>query len=80
MGIFVTAHVYKCKKDPLSKIYHICLTMIKLGTIIPYLKKTQKIYESRDTPVIFGWCQHLFTGKNPILPYQKRNFVLVYNF
>ena len=73
MGIFVTGHVYECKKDPLSKIYHIYLTMIKLGAIIPYLKKTQKIYESRDTPVSFCWCQHLFTEKNPILPYQKTN-------
>ena len=24
-------------------------TMMKLGTVIPYLKKMQKIYESRDT-------------------------------
>ena len=26
-------------------------TMMKLGTVIPYLKKIQKIYESRDTPL-----------------------------
>ena len=25
--------------------------MMKLGTVIPYLKKIQKIYESRDTPL-----------------------------
>ena len=24
-------------------------TMMKLGTVIPYLKKIKKIYESRDT-------------------------------
>ena len=25
--------------------------MMKLGTVIPYLRKIQKIYESRDTPL-----------------------------
>ena len=25
-------------------------TMMKIGTVIPYLKKIPKIYESRDTP------------------------------
>ena len=37
------------KRFPLPKI---CLTypaMMKLGAVIPYLKKIQKIYESRDT-------------------------------
>ena len=28
--------------------------MTKLGTVIPYLKKIQKIYEPRETPRIFG--------------------------
>ena len=28
-------------------------TIMKLDTAIPYLKKTQKIYESRDTPLEF---------------------------
>ena len=42
--------------DPsLPKICHTYPTMIKLGTIIPYLKKTQKIYESRDAPPDFCW-------------------------
>ena len=38
------------KKKTLSKICHIYRTKMKLGTIIPYLKKTQKVYESRDAP------------------------------
>ena len=42
------------KKDALPKICHTYPTMIKLGTVIPYLKKIQKIYESRDTP--FEFC------------------------
>ena len=33
------------------KICHTYLTMMKLGTVIPYLKKIQKIYKSRDTPL-----------------------------
>ena len=34
---------------PLPKIRHTNPKMMKLGTVIPYLKKIQKIYESRDT-------------------------------
>ena len=39
MGIFRAAHTYP--------------TIMKLGTVIPYLKKIQKIYESCDTPPEF---------------------------
>ena len=38
---------------PLPKICHTYPTMMKLGTVIPYPKKIQKIYESRDTPLEF---------------------------
>ena len=41
------------KARPLPKIRHTYPTMMKLGTVIPYLKKIQKIYESRDTPLEF---------------------------
>ena len=37
---------------PFPKIFHTYLTMMKLGTVIPYLRKIQKIYKSRDTPLI----------------------------
>ena len=43
----------RAKKAPLSKICHKYPTIMKLDTVIPYLKKTQKIYESRDTPLEF---------------------------
>ena len=36
------------KKASLPKICHRHPTMMKLGTVIPYLKKIQKIFESRD--------------------------------
>ena len=46
------------KKAPLPKICHTYPTMIKLGALIPYLKKIQKTYKSRDTPLEFCWYQH----------------------
>ena len=46
---------------PLPKICHIYPTMMKLGAVIPYLGKTQKIYKSLDTSLEFCWHQHFFT-------------------
>ena len=59
------------KKTPLPKICHTYPTMLKLDTVITCLKKIQKIYESRDTPLEFSWYQYFFTGNPPILPYQE---------
>ena len=36
------------KKAPFPKICHTYPAMMKRGTVIPYLKRIQKIYESRD--------------------------------
>ena len=41
------------KKIPLPKICHTYPTAMKLDTVIPYPKKIQKIYESRDKPLEF---------------------------
>ena len=41
------------KMSPLFKICHKYPAMMKRGTVIPYLKKIQKIYESRNTPPDF---------------------------
>ena len=53
MYIFGAAHGWRKGggggRPPLPKICHTYPTMIKLGTVIPYLKKLQKIYDSRDT-------------------------------
>ena len=38
------------KKVTLRKICHTYPTMMKLSTVIPYLKEIDKKYESRDTP------------------------------
>ena len=37
----------------LPKICHRYATIIKLGAVIPYLRKMSNIYESRDTPLEF---------------------------
>ena len=43
----------EARKPTLPKICHTYSTMIKLGTVIPYLKKIPKIYESRDITLEF---------------------------
>ena len=55
MGIFGAGHGWGggTKRRPLLKICHRYPTMMKLGTVTPYLKEIQKIYESRDTPPDF---------------------------
>ena len=55
----------------LPKISHTYPTMMKVGTVIPYLKKTQKIFGSRDTSPDFCWNQHFFAGNQQILLYQE---------
>ena len=71
MGIFRAAHGCGGQKDPPSLESITYPTTMKLGTVMPYLKKTQKIYESRDTPPEFCWHQHLFTRNQQSLLYQE---------
>ena len=52
MCLFGNAHGWGgVKKVPLAKICHTYSTMMKRGTVIPYLNKTPKIYESCDIPL-----------------------------
>ena len=55
MGFLWAAHGWGGgqKGPPLPKIGHTYPAMMKLGTVIPYPKKIQKIYESRDAPLEF---------------------------
>ena len=57
MGLFRVAHGWwggGGQRPLLPKICHTNPTKMKLGTVIPYLKKTQNIYESRDTILEFS--------------------------
>ena len=49
MGFFGPADGWRGGGRSIPKICHTYPTMMRLGTAIPYLKKTQKIYKSRDT-------------------------------
>ena len=50
-GLFQTcSRMEGAQKGPLPKICHTYPIMMKLGTVTPYLKNIQKIYESHDTP------------------------------
>ena len=55
---------------PLPKIRHTYPTAMKLGTVISYLRKIQKMYKSRDTSLEFCWHQHFFTGNQQTLLHQ----------
>ena len=57
MGIFGATHGWL----PLPKICHTYPTMMKLGIVIPYLRKIQIIYKSRDTTPDLCRHQHFFT-------------------
>ena len=73
MGIFGAAHGWGGwgQNLPLPKLCHRYPTMMKLGTVIPYLSKIQKIYESPDTSPKFCLHQHFFTENQQILLYQE---------
>ena len=56
---------------PLPRICRTYPTMMKLGTVISYLMKIQKIYKSRDTSIEFCWHQHVFTRNQQVLLHQE---------
>ena len=60
-------------RPSLFKIFHTHPTLIKLGTATLYLslRKIQKVFESRSTPLDFRWYQHFFTRNWKILLYQE---------
>ena len=59
------------KRSPLPKICDKYPTTMKLATVIPYLGKIQKKYQSRDTPSGSCWHQHFFTGNQQSFLYQE---------
>ena len=73
MGFFGAVHGYGGGPfwPPVSKICHTYPTIMKLDTVIPYLRKIQKMYKSRDTSLEFCWHQHFFTRNQQILLHQE---------
>ena len=57
------------KRPSLPEICHTYPAMMKLGRVILYHWKIQKIYKSRNTPLEFCWHQHFFPGNEQILLY-----------
>ena len=59
------------KRPRLPKICDTYPTMMELGTVIPYLEKIRKTYESHETPSEFCYRHHFFTGNQQILLFQE---------
>ena len=70
-GLLTDGEGRGAKRLPLPKIPHKYPAMIKLGTVIPYLKKIQTIYESRTHPLSSVAISIFFNGNQEILLYQK---------
>ena len=67
------------QKGPLPKIFHTYPTMMKL----PYLKKIQKIYESRDTLLEFCLTSAFFDRKSANFAISRNtdiDYILIHNF
>ena len=60
----------RAKRPPFLKFFKQILQWWNLA-VITYLKKTQKIYESSETPLEFRWHQPLLTKNQQLLLYQK---------
>ena len=66
---------------PLPKICHTYPTTVKLGKVIPYLKKSHWIYKLCDTLTEFCWPQ--FHRKSALLTISRNtdlDSILMYNF
>ena len=70
MGLFGAAQVW-WEETPLLKVCRTYRKRIKIRTVIPYLKKIQKIHESDGTSLELCRHQFFFTGNQTILLYQK---------
>ena len=58
-------------KAPLPEISQTFTTIVSLGAVIPYLKRIQGIYGSRNTSLGFCWHQH-FVPRISIFCYIKK--------
>ena len=63
---------HKCTPPPLPKICHTYPTMMKLGTVIPYLTKILKNYELRDTHTLRSADISIFSPEISKFWYMKK--------
>ena len=84
MGTLGVAHRWAGgKKAPLLKVCHTYPTIMTLCTVIPYLKKIPKIYQSRDTFPEFCWLPHFFTRNQQIFVISRNidiDCILIHDF
>ena len=83
MGLFGVGHGWVGPKRPYFLKSVTNPAIMKLGTVIHYLKKIKKISESRDTLLDFCWDQHFFDRKS-VTFFISRNtdidWILIHNF
>ena len=82
MGFFRAAHGWAkggAKRHSLPKICHTFPKMMKLGTVIPSLKKDPKNIKSLDTPLEFCIHQHFLTGNNKFFYIKKNKYRLQFH-
>ena len=79
MGFFGAAHGWGGKKAPLPKICHTYPTMMKLGTVIPYLKKIQKYMSHVTRPLSSAFYCRISTNF-AISRNTDIDFILAHNF
>ena len=83
MGLFGAAHGWQGVASLLSKICHTYPTLMKLGTVMPYLKKIQKIHKSRDTTFSVLPTSSFFLWKSAIFVISGNtgiDYILMHNF
>ena len=73
------------KKTPFLKSATPYLTMMKLDTVVPYLKKINKIFKSRDIPHELCLHQHFSPGISNFCYIKKylyieRDYILIHSF
>ena len=85
MDLFRAAHKWGGGQKGPSIPTNICHTyprMIKLCTVIPYLKKIPKICKLRDTPLEFAVIS-IISGKSAVFVISKtsdKDCILIHNF
>ena len=73
MGFFGAAH--GCE----GPFCHTYPTMMKLGTVIPYIRKIQKKYKSRDTSFEFCWLSIFSPVKSKFCYIKKYTYRLEFD-